>query len=307
VPLRGTGVVIDPNATWNRYGQTVAGKNPEVIGPEGLFVDDDQTVYVADSWDGRIVAWKEGETKGQVMAGGNGQGNGTHQFYYPTDVIVDKQTDSLIVCDQRNNRVVRWPRRNGTSGETIVANISCRGLSMDEDGLLYIADEEKHEVRRYQRGDSQGTVVAGGNGRGNRLDQLNFPSYIFVDRDYSLFVSEYYNSRVTKWTKGAKEGVVVAGVQGQGNSRPPMSRPCGVVVDPLGTVYVADKDTHQVVRWPKGAQQGTVIIEGGNHAGQPEYFIGYPIGLSFDRHGQLYVVDASNKRVQKFTIEKSSK
>ena len=35
--------------------------------------------------------------------------------------------------------------------------------------------EEKDEVRRYRRGESQGTVVAGGNGNGNRLNQLSNP------------------------------------------------------------------------------------------------------------------------------------
>ena len=33
---------------------------------------------------------------------------------------------------------------------------------MDEDGSLYVADQGKHEVRRYRRGESQGIVVAGG-------------------------------------------------------------------------------------------------------------------------------------------------
>ena len=30
------------------------------------------------------------------------------QLNRPTDVIVDKKNDSLIICDQGNRRVVRW-------------------------------------------------------------------------------------------------------------------------------------------------------------------------------------------------------
>ena len=89
------------------------------------------------------------------------------------------------------------------------------GLTMDENGSLYVIDEEKHEVRRYRRGESQGTVVAGGNGNGNRLNQLSNPRYVFVDRDHSVYVSDYGNHRVMKWMEGAKEGIVVAGGQGQ--------------------------------------------------------------------------------------------
>ena len=34
---------------------------------------------------------------------------------------------------------------------------------------------EKHEVRRYTIGDKNGIVVAGGNGQGNKFNQLNVP------------------------------------------------------------------------------------------------------------------------------------
>jgi sugar lactone lactonase YvrE len=152
--------------------------------PCGLYVDDDQSVYVADRSNHRIVEWKWGSMSGQVVAGGNGEGSEAHQLSNPRDVIVDKERDSLIICDMGNKRVVRWPRRNGTSGETIISNINCVGLTMDESGSLYVTDDVKHEVRRYRRGESQGTVVAGGNGDGSRLDQLSDARYVFVDRDH---------------------------------------------------------------------------------------------------------------------------
>ncbi|CAF4655152.1 unnamed protein product, partial [Didymodactylos carnosus] len=164
---------IHPNARWQQNGLTVAGGNGQGSGinqlycPWGLYVDDDdRTIYIADRANHRIVEWKWGATSGQVVAGGNGQGNETHQLSYPFDVIVDKEKDSLLICDSSNNRVVRWPRRNGTSGETIISNINCWGLTMDENGSLYAVDYGKHEVRRYRRGESQGIVVAGSNGSG---------------------------------------------------------------------------------------------------------------------------------------------
>ncbi|CAM4849387.1 unnamed protein product, partial [Rotaria magnacalcarata] len=245
---------------------------------------------------------KSGATSGQVVAGGNEDGSGDHQLSYPYDVIVDKERDSLIICDNSNERVVRWPRRNGTSGETIISNINCEGLTMDENGSLYVVDNVKDEVRRYKKGESQGTVVAGGNGRGNRFDQLYDPQYVFVDRDHSVYVSEWGNHRVMKWMKGKKEGIIVAGGQGQGNGLTQLSSPQGVVVDQLGTVYVAEYGNDRIMRWPKGATQGSVIV-GGNGGGGQSNQLNRPEGLSFDRHGNLYVVDYGNHRVQKFNIE----
>ncbi|CAF1462101.1 unnamed protein product, partial [Rotaria sp. Silwood1] len=260
IPLRASSIDIHPNAKWAQNGITVAGGNGkgsetnQLCYPCGLYVDDDQTIYVADYANHRIVKWKSGATNGKVVAGGNG----AHQLNHPADVIIDKESDSLIISDYGNRRVVRWPRRNGTRGETIISNISCRGLTMDDNGSLYVVDNKKHEVRRYKMGDTQGIVVAGGDGEGNHLDQLSNPRYVFVDRDHSVYVSDNGNHRVMKWKEGAKQGIIVAGGQGEGNSLTQMYYPQGVVVDQLG--------------------------------------------LSFDRHGNLYVVDNENHRVQKFNI-----
>ncbi|CAF3866882.1 unnamed protein product [Rotaria sp. Silwood1] len=289
-------------------GLTVAGGNGRGSGinqlywPLGLYIDDDQTIYVADCLNHRIVEWKSGATNGKVVAGENGDGNGAHQLDRPRDAIIDKESDSLIISDTGNTRVVRWPRRNGTSGETIISNIACIGLTMNENGSLYVVDYEQHEVRRYKIGDTQGTVVAGGNGKGNRLDQLSCPDYVFVDRDHSVYVSDYENHRVMKWEEDATQGIVVAGGQGQGNSLTQLNNPLGIVVDPLGTVYVADSWNQRIMRWPKGATQGSVIV-GGNGKGAQSNQLNIPIGLSFDRHGNLYVVEWGNNRVQKFHIE----
>ncbi len=307
-PLRAPSVDIHPNARWQQNGFTVAGGNGwgngtnQLSNPSGLYVDDDQTIYVADTFNHRIVEWKSGATSGQVVAGGNGEGNETHQLSDPSDVIVDKERDSLIICDSSNSRVVRWPRRNGTSGETIISNTDCLGLTMDENGSLYVVDNEQNEVKRYRRGESQGIVVAGGNGNGTRLDQLDSPSFVFFDRDHSVYVSDLGNYRVMKWEEGAKQGIVVAGGQGEGNGLKEMSTPRGVLVDQLGTIYVADERNNRIMRWSKGATQGNVIV-GGNGEGEQSNKLYWPIDLSFDRHGNLYVVEWGNARVQKFNLD----
>jgi sugar lactone lactonase YvrE len=275
----------------------------QLAAPFGLYVDDNQTVYMADYLNHRIVQWKNGATSSRVVAGGNERGNRNDQLNCPSDVIVDKESDSLIICDRSNKRVVRWPRRDGTSGEIIISNVDCYGLTMDNDGYLYVSDHSKHEVRRWKIGETNETVVAGGNGEGNRLDQLNDPTDIFVDQDHSVYVSDANNHRVMKWIEGAKEGVLVAGGQGQGNGLKQLSNPHGVVVDQLGSVYVADYSNHRVMRWSKGATQGNVVVGGDGKGGQPNQFNG-PTGLSFDRQGNLYVAEHYNHRVQNLKLNR---
>ncbi|CAF1684769.1 unnamed protein product [Rotaria magnacalcarata] len=306
-------VNILANATWTQNGVTIAGGNGsgnatnQLSQPFGLFVDDDQTVVIADYRNHRIMQWKNGDTtNGQVVAGGKGQGNGLHQLKWPIDVLIDKETDSLIICDYGNQRVVRWSCRSGTTqGEILIDNIGYYGLAMDEQRYLYVSDVGKHEVRRYLLGEKNGTIVVGGNGIGGGLNQLKAPTYLFVDRQKNVYVSDTNNHRVMKWNKGAKEGIVVAGGQGAGSALTQLYYPRGTFVDALGTLYVADTSNHRVMRWTQGAKQGTVIV-GGNGQGAGANQFNNPMDLSFDQHGNLYVADRSNDRVQRFSIEKDS-
>ncbi|CAF0729220.1 unnamed protein product [Didymodactylos carnosus] len=310
-PLRGTDNDIPDNAKWTQNGVTVAGGSGQgnmlnqLSYPSGLYVDDAETVYVTEWNNDRIVEWKSGATSGQVIAGGNGKGNRMDQLNFPTDVIVDKERDTLIICDRGNKRVVRWPRRNGTSGQTIISDVDCNGLTMDDRGFLYVSDTGKNDVKRWRVGDTCGTTVAGGNGKGDRLDQLNDPYYVFVDREHSVYVSDNKNHRVMKWVEGAKEAIVVAGDRGQGKGLAQLSHPLALVVDQFGSIYVADTGNARIIRWHKGATQGSVIV-GGNGEGKQANQLNRPNGLSFDRHGNLYVVEENNHRVQKFNIDASS-
>ena len=271
--------------------------------PIDLFVDDDQTIVIADSMNDRIVEFKMDESNGRIVAGGNGIGTELDRVHDPLSVLIDKQMNNLIICEHNNRRVAQWSRRRGTKeGELLVDNINCSGMAMDDQRYLYIADQGKSEVRRYQIGDKNGTVIAGGNGGGDGIHQLHEPTYIFVDQNYSIYISDRLNHRVMKWNKDATEGVVVAGGQGKGDALTQLDLPQGVFVDTLGTVYVVEQANARVTRWPRGAKRGT-IIAGGNGWGIQANQLRNPVGISFDRYGNLYVADHMNHRVQRFSIE----
>ncbi|CAF1214591.1 unnamed protein product [Adineta steineri] len=300
-----------PNKThnvvrWKQHGSTIAGKHhhDQLSDPLGLYIDyDDPPVYyVADYGNHRVVRWRAGTHHMEVLAGGNGKGKRLDQLNYPTDLIVDKMTDSIFICDQGNRRVIRWSRHCNTDQQIILDNIVCWGLAMDDNGDLYVSDYEKDEVRRWTKGEPNGILVAGGNGKGSHLNQLNYPSYIFVDDDHSIYVSDSNNNRVMKWPKGAKEGIVVAGGHGPGNSFAHLCNPQGVMVGRCGHIFVADSHNHRVVRWSPDSDVGTLIV-GGHGQGSRSNQFSCPIGLSFDRLGSLCVVDWGNNRVQKFDVE----
>ena len=264
---------IFANARWAQNGVTAAGgngkgsANNQLSEPHGLFVDDDETIVIADYKNHRIVQCKIGDANGQVVAGGPGEGYRLDQLCYPSDVLIDKETDSLVICER--GRVVRRSRRNSIKQEEILTQDIAGGQLARNDPRYVYVSIAKGEVRRYQIGDKNGILVAGGNGIGAGFNQLNWPSYIFVDRQEAVYVSDYYNHRVMKWNKDSTEGIVVAGGQCEGGALTQLSHPTGLFVNTLGTLYVADGGNSRVMRWPKGAKQGTVIV-GGNGIGKEE-------------------------------------
>lgn len=297
------------DATWKQFGITIAGGNGagdelnQLSDPISVSIDDDddQTIYITEAANHRIVGWKCDATTGQIVAGGKGKGDDTDQLDSPSYMIIDKENNSFIISDYKNSRVLRWPRQSNTNGQIIIEGVDCQGLAMDKDGSLYVSDHMGDEVRRWERGAEVGTVVAGGCGTGDHLSQLNGPLYLFIDDDYSLYVSDSKNHRVMKWIKGAKEGIIVAGGNGPGNSLTQLFHPRAMLVDRWGQIYVVDQSNHRVMRWSKGAKQGTIVV-GGNGQGQELNQFDHPSGLSMDREGNLYVTDRRNHRVQKFEI-----
>ncbi|CAF2947281.1 unnamed protein product [Rotaria sp. Silwood2] len=312
---------IPVHATWNQNGEIVAGGNGsgnatnELWSPFGLYIDDDQTIVIADHDNNRIIQRKMGHTDARIVAGGNGEGNGPNQLHNPTDVLIAKQTDSLIICDRSNRRVVQWSRCNGTTqGKILIGNISCYGLATDDQRYLYVSDTKKHEVIRYQITNENGTLVAdgngtvaGGNGSGAGPNQLNTPAFIFVDQEQTIYVSDRGNRRVMKCNKDVKQEIFVPEDEDNENALTKLSNPQGLFVDTLGTIYVADEGNHKVMRWSNGTKQVTVIVSG-NAKEEEEHQLKRPMGLSFDRDGNLYVVDGGSNgtnSVKRFDIEKT--
>ncbi len=288
---------------WKQQGIIIAGGNGkgdqlnQLYNPEGIFIHENKTIFIADRGNHRIVEWKYGSKSGQIIAGGNGQGNRNDQLYHSTDVIVDKQNNSLIIADYGNRRVMRLFLENRTNQQNLISDIDCWSVKIDKDGFIYVSDHGKDEVRRWKEGDTHGTLVAGGNGRGRNLNQLHKPTYIFVDKDYSVYVSDHHNHRVMKWTKDAKQGIIVAGGNGHGKNLNQLSYPRGVILDHLGYIYVTDCDNHRIMCWYEGDAEGSIVV-GGKQSNQ----LYHPTDLSFDVEGNLYVADWGNNQIRKYEI-----
>lgn len=79
-----------------------------------------QEIYIPDFENHHIVKWRLGENYGQIVAGENGKGTRIDQLNQPSDVTVDQNSKSLIICDLENRRVVRWSLQNAQDKQIII-------------------------------------------------------------------------------------------------------------------------------------------------------------------------------------------
>ncbi|CAF3842428.1 unnamed protein product, partial [Rotaria sp. Silwood1] len=145
-------------------GMGIAGSdNQHLYYPYGLYLDEVHSyLYIADLYNNRIQRYTLGiSTSGTTVAGGNGQGSGDNQLYYPQGVCVSKNTGDIYIADTYNHRIQKW-RAGATSGVTIAGTAGVYGctatllygpasitLSLNET-FLYVGDLNNNRVQRFQ-------------------------------------------------------------------------------------------------------------------------------------------------------------
>lgn len=260
-------------------------------------------IFIADFYAHRINAYNPANGTVRVVVGEkNAIGSGSRTLQHPTDVLVDTSTNSIIICDRGNRRIVRWSLEDGNEhGQELVNGIDGYGLAMDNTGALYVSDWLSHEVKRFPKGQTKGKTVAGGNSAGNKLNQLLQPKFIAVDDQYNLYISDDRNHRVMKWGKDSTEGVILISYA---NAEDRFCFPRGIVVDKKCTVYVVLSGYGYAVRKHCGDMTnltGDIII---NEDVKDQFKLnGQPIGMCMSRSGDLYISTRSENGVRKFALK----
>lgn len=151
---------------------------------------------------------------------------------------------------------------------------------------------------------TNGITVAGGNGAGSNLNQLNFPYSVIIDANNNIYITDTQNHRIQKWANGATEGITVAGGNGAGTSDNQFNTPTCVWVDENQNIYVMDSFNNRIQKWDNGATTGTTVA-GGNGEGSALNQFNKPGGFYF-RNNAFYIVDAGNNRIIKWILGETS-
>lgn len=165
---------------------------------------------------------------------------------------------------------------------------SYSGIAIDESGNVYIIDSR--HVRKFSSGgDLLGTWGSG---------RFNSASGIAVDRSGNVFVAETWDHRVQKF---GPSGQFLTTWGSEGSADGQFQRPSAIAVDTSHNVYVVDSRNYRVQKFSTSGQFLTKWGSEGSGDGQFKWATEIAAGIAVDRAGNVYLLDITSGRVQKFS------
>ncbi|HVA79058.1 MAG TPA: NHL repeat-containing protein, partial [Candidatus Binataceae bacterium] len=287
-----------------------------LFGPAGVALDLAGNLYVADTFNNRVLEFDLPRTSGVTTA-----------------AIVFGQSGSFTssTCD-------------GSSGVLATALTLCgpTDAALDGAGRLYVSDQANSRIAEYDNplipGASVNRVLGQPDSTHNGVNEvkqqsLDDPQAVAVDASGHLYVADTGNSRVLGWHSAAAfaDGDPADLVIGQADfashscnqgalepSAATLCFPTGLAADASGNLFVSDTANSRVLGFSAPfasftsaaiidpaatvalGQGGSLVVATQNNGGIGAGSLDQPQGLAIDGAGNLYVADTANNRVLEY-------
>ncbi len=243
----------------------------ELDSPQGVRVDKNGNVYIADWANGRIrmvntagiINTFAGSTPG---FGGDGGPATAANLAAVSDVAIDS-LGNVYIADEANKRVrmvntsgiistfagIGVQSYSGDGGPATAAEIGqVTGLITDANNNLYIADQTNNRIRMVNTSGiittiaGNGVASYSGDGGDATAAEINNPGTVAIDKSGILYIGDWYNQRTRMInTSGIISTLAGNGVQSYSGDGGPatdaeLNQPYGVSCDNMGKVFIAD-------------------------------------------------------------------
>lgn len=215
--------------------------------PAGVAVGSDDTLWVADSGNNRVLRFASISSKSS--------GAGANGVLGQLDFISDAQ------------------------GATASSMYSPYAVSTDTKGRLWVADTNNHRILRFDNavGKAKGAPANGVLGQPDFTSNdtaitatgLNYPYGVFAATNGTVWVGDYSNGRVVGYTKAASltNGGAATIALGKpdltssdsGTTQSLTSGPVNICAGPKGSILFSDYDDHRVLRFSPIRTPGLTI------------------------------------------------
>lgn len=260
-------------------GQDGTGNQARFFNPNGITKDSSGNLYIADVNNHAIrritPAGVVTTFAGMVGEGGTRNGTGTNARFISPFALVADSSDNIFVCENAVHTIRRitpagvvttFAGLSGSSGNVVGAGSTARfnspmGITIDSSGNLYVADRTNHAIKKIT----------------------------------SAGVVSHFAGSTTSQT-GSTDGT---------GSAARFNEPTAIAIDSSGNIYVADVQNHTirkitsagVVTTLAGAVGQKGSVDGTGSAAS----FNFPLGITVDSTGNLYVSDRDNNLIRKIT------
>lgn len=275
--------------------------------PRALAFAADGTFYVADSRNHRILHFSaEGNLLREwgFFGDNNLSPSPAGTFNEPWGVAVGPD-GSVYVADTWNHRIQKftadgqpvkmWGRYG--QAEQPDAFWGPRGVAVDAQGRVYVTDTGNKRVVVFS---ADGDYVTQFGSGGLDAGQFDEPVGIAIDSDGILYIADTWNQRIQTFIPSA-DGLFyqplfqwdVSAWEGQSVENKPF-----IAVSDEGRIFVTDPSGYRGIAFD---EQGQVLLTWGEFGIGPANF-GLPSGIAIDPAGRVWVTDAGNNRIMRFTL-----
>jgi trimeric autotransporter adhesin len=211
---------------------------------------------------------------------------------------------------------------SGDGGLATAATLNTpRGIVLDSNGILYIADTNNARLRKVA-GTGIITTIAGTGIVGNtgdngqaRLARIGYPYALAAGDQGSVYFADavYSHVRVVTSTGGiynsVGSGTWGPGGDGQSAALAQLSNPTGLTIDSLGNLIVVDRQERLIRRVTTSTNLISTVAGAGAYVdlgeGGPAISAQLlrPEGLALDSSGNLFVADSLDNRIRRIRAD----
>ena len=203
--------------------------------------------------------------------------------------IVVSAGDSVSVLSPNGAKL----RSFGTRGSGPKQFQQSRGVAVDDEGNILVADSGNHRIQKFT---NDGQFLASVGTKGTGPLQFNNPIGVAF-HNKKLYVADKSNHRIEVLNSDLTFSSIIKGKHGSKSGE--FAFPWGVTCDSAGNVYVADSGNDRIQVF---TASGKLLRKFGCF-GKGEGELYWPVGVAVDSRGMVFVSESQNHRISVFTTE----
>ncbi|MGC1853655.1 MAG: 6-bladed beta-propeller [Solirubrobacterales bacterium] len=269
--------------------------------PSDAAMDADGNLWVIDKGNNRIQKFSP---NGEYLAQFGSYGSGNGQFNGPNAIDIDIE-GNIWITDSGNHRVQSFNSKGeylsqfGSYGSGPGQFKGPAGIVTGPSGnAIFVVDRGNHRVHRFTK---SGGIFGQVGSYGWEDAKFDDPTGIALggpsgESTFTILIVDSGNNRVQRFSP---LGVFLGKFGSYGSANGQLDSPGAINTDSAGNVWIGDRNNGRVQGFNSNGEYLTQFGSPGSGNGQFSFV--YPMGIAGNPQGTLWVTDAGNNRLQRWS------